>query len=153
MSNDNTVPGEPKKLSAKERAARHEELRRRSSQSAIFAECKNPDIAVRWVRKDDPNDISLHEWMGFQIAKEPDPKAERAKRRFNTSVSPREDGTYVLGDVILMEIQKDDYDFFVNEGIERSRQQVDGGKETFRHEAAKLDVPTFERDKAGQFRS
>lgn len=148
MTNESKQPDEPQPMTPEEREARYEELRRRSQISQIFAECRNPNIAVRWVRKDDPNDIALHEWMGFRIAKD-NPRVAKEKRRFNTAIPPKEDGTYVLGDVILMEIPKDDYDFFVNEGIQRSRELVDGGKKAFVSEANKLGVPTFQRDQVG----
>ena len=137
----------PVPLTPEERERRYEELRQRSANSRIYVEPRDPNIAVRWVRND-PHDISLHEWMGFKFAKD-NPKLPKEQRRFQTTVQLREDGTYILGDVILMEIARDDYEFYINEGIQRSRDLVHAGKRAFRTEAAKLDVPTFERDKAG----
>ena|SRR5215831_13665414 len=141
---------EPRTLTPEERVARYEELRRRSAMSRIFAEARNPAIAVRWVRKDDPNDLALHEWWGFIIAKEPNPKAPKEKRRFNTAIPPREDGTYVCGDVILMEIAKDDYDFYLNQNRAMANSMIDNGQKAFRDEAEKLEVATFMRDKTGR---
>ena len=140
---------EPRILTPEERALRYEELRRRQLNSRIFAEARNPAIAVRWVRKDDPNDIALHEWWGFIIAKEPNPKAPKDKRRFHTAIPPREDGTYICGDVILMEIAKDDYDFYLNQNRATANEMIPQGQRAFREEAAKLDVVTYARDKSG----
>lgn len=132
-----------------ERLARYEELRKRQRMSRIFAECKDKSIAVRWVRKDDAVDISHHEWMGFRIAKEPNPTATPEERRFHTAVPCQPDGTYVIGDVILMEILADDYEFFIEEGANRATALMNAGKSGFIGEAQKLNVPVLERDKAG----
>lgn len=145
----NEKPAQPTPtLTPEERERRYEELRRRQEIPRTFAECRDPSIEVRWVRKDDANDISLHEWLGFKIAKD-NAKLPKDKRRFNTAIPPNEDGHYVCGDVILMEIPKDDYDFYLAEGVRRSTASVDGGKKVFIDEAKKREVPVFIRDKAG----
>jgi len=141
---------EPRLLTPEERAARYEELRKRSAISRIYAKARNPAIEVRWVRKDDLNDIALHEYWGFKIAREPNPKAPKEKRRFDTAVPPRDDGTYVCGDVILMEIAKDDYDFYLNQNRAIANSMISDGQRAFRDEAEKLDVATYVRDKSGR---
>lgn len=148
-ANDDPVVPTTKPLTDEQRAKRYDELRRRQQMSRIFAQCNNPDISVRWVRKDDSNDISYHEWMGFKVAVEPDPNAPKDKRRFNTAVPCNEEGKYVVGDVILMEIPRDDYEFYLSECTKRSTEMVDAGKDNFITEAQRMDVPVFERDKAG----
>ena len=137
-------------LEPEERARRYEELRRRTMMSRIYAKCKNPAIEVRWIRKDDPNDIALHEHWGFSVAKEPNPKAPKEKRRFDTAIPPREDGTYICGDVILYEIAKDDYDFYLNQNRATANALIEHGQRVFRDEASKLEVQTFVRDKSGR---
>jgi hypothetical protein len=147
MANESKTPAP---LSAEERQSRYDELRRRAATSRIFAEARDKSLAVRWVRQHDATDISYHQWLGFSFAKEPDPKASRDKRLYNTAIEPDPDGCYRLGDVILMVINKDDYDFYCNENVELSRKMVDNGKKSFRDDARKLDVPTFERDQHGR---
>src|SRR5262252_3048136 len=137
-------------LTPEQRAARYEELRRRAALSKIYARCNNPEIEVRWIRKDDPTDIAYHEWMGFTVATEPDPEAPRAKRRFDTAIPPRLDGTYICGDVILYEVPKDVYDFHLNQNRAIANSMISDGQKAFRDEAEKLEVATFMRDKTGR---
>lgn len=150
-----------KPMTDEERKKRYAELRGRMEMSRIYVEPPK-GVAVRWVRKDDSIDISKHEWMGFRIVVD-DPKLPALKqsespgtsgrRRFRTAIPCNADGTYVIGDVILMEIPAEDYEFFLSEGVARSRALVDAGKKNFLAEAEKLDVPAFERDKAGNIKS
>jgi hypothetical protein len=55
----------------------------------------------------------------------------------------KEDGTFQLGDLILMEIDSDSYDYYLQDNIERSDALVRAAKEEFQAEAAKKGVPTF----------
>lgn len=151
----------PKPMTAEERERRYAELRGRMQMSRIFVE-PPAGIAVRWVRKDDPVDISTHKWMGFEhvvedialpALKEGERPGMPGRRRFRTAVPANADGTYTVGDVILMEIAEDDYEFYIQEGVNRSRSLVDAGKENFLSEAEKHDVPVFERDKAGNIKT
>jgi hypothetical protein len=144
MANDDQ-PQDVLPMTSEERSRRYERMRRRSQESAIFARPRDPNVYVRWVR-DDKHDVSRHRHMGFRIVKE-NPKLAEDKRRIDTVVELGEDGTYRTGDVVLMEIAKDDYDYLLQEAVQRSRDQVDVGKETFRSEAEKLEVPTFERER------
>jgi hypothetical protein len=134
-------------LTDEERQRRYETLRRKSSLSAIHAEHRNPGLKVRWVR-DDKFDVAFHKHMGFEFCKD-NPKTPEAQRQIDTVVAISDDGMYRTGDVILMQINRDDYEFYQRENVRRSREMVDAGKKTFRSEAQKMDVPTFERDKAG----
>jgi hypothetical protein len=102
------------------------------SRSPIWVECKDPEVSVRWVRKDDPNDITFHQTRFFKIVQE-DMKPG-AERRFNTALPPQPDGTYVHGDVILMECATDDYEFLLERNLELSRQQMSAGKARFKQQ-------------------
>lgn len=138
------------RLTPEERAARWAELRARPLMSGIYARCKNPNVYCKWVRKDDPNDIAYHETMGFRTVVD-DPKKPREARRYTTAMPCNGEGKYINGDVILMECPRDDYEFYVHEGTELSRMQLNSGKDRFINEAARQDVPAFERDlKTGQ---
>lgn len=144
---DNTPTLDPKPMTPEERERRYEELSRMSELSAIWVRPRNPEIAVRWVRNES-RDIALHKTQGFRIVAE-DPKLPESKRRFETMIPPNEDGNYVYGDVILMEAARMDYEFFIEQGLKRSRLQMDQGKQSFIEESRKRGVPTFERDKMG----
>jgi hypothetical protein len=139
---------EAPKLTEEERAARYKELRERLAVSRIYVR-PPAGIVCRWVRRDDANDISYHEWLGFVVAKD-DPKEAKHKRRFQTAVPIKEDGTYIVGDVILMEIDQDTYEFFLAERLRMANAAPAAAKTGFKEQAAQKQVPTFERNRAGQ---
>jgi len=142
-------PLTPPTLTPEEREKRYAELREKAARSRIHAVCRDPNIHVRWVRNE-PNDLSLHEWMEYKIAREPRPKAPKDQRRFDTAIPPNDDGTYIIGDVILMECPRDALEFYLNEAYGLSEKMAGAAQKVFRHEAEKLDVPTFVRDKSGR---
>jgi hypothetical protein len=133
-------------MSKDERAAKYADMRRRLSQSRI-AVTPPPGRACRWARRDDQNDISLHEWWGFTISREPDITVPPEKRRFKTGLNPQADGSYVLGDVILMDIDEEMYEMYKEEAVERGRAQAGMSKEAFKNKAAETGVPTFDRSR------
>lgn len=135
-------------LTPEERARRYAELRQKSALGAIYARHRDPNMYVRWVR-DDRRDIAIHKHLGFVFATD-DPRASEEKRRIDTTVELEKDGFYRTGDVILMEIDRDAYEFYCQESVERSKAQRNVGKESFLHEAAKLDIDTFELEKRGK---
>lgn len=147
---DEIKSNEPTPMTDEQRKLRWAELRNRPLRSPIYARCRNADIYVRWVRKDDPNDISFHEGMGFKIAVEPNPKAPADKRRFDSATPPNAEGKYVNGDVILMEGPRVDYDFYCNEAVELSRKRLNSGKDRFMTDARRYGVTAFQRNKDGQ---
>lgn len=138
------------KIAREKKEARFAELRSRVEKSAIFAECKDRSIATRWVRKDDPTDIANHERMGFKIVREPNPKAPLSERRFDTTIPCNAEGIYVYGDVILMEIPRDDYDFYVNEGVELSKRRLESGKARFLATTKRQGMRSVHVDDAGR---
>ncbi len=142
-----TQPASTSRLSPEERARRYDELRRKSELSPIYARHRDPDMYVRWAR-DDKRDIATHKHLGFTFAKD-NPKTPEEKRTIDTVVDISEDGMYRMGDVILMQIDRDAYEFYNAENVRRSREMVNTGKKVFREEAAKMRVPTFERDEFG----
>lgn len=141
---------EPKPLTDAERKARWAELRNRPLRSSIYARCWNKDIYVRWVRKDDPNDISFHQGMGFKIVVEHPMPNTPNKRRFDSATPPNDEGHYVNGDVILMEAPKVDYDFYCNEAVELSRRRLEDGKDRFMNDARRMGITAFNKNKQGQ---
>jgi|SRR5215831_1153054 len=131
-------------ITPEERAKRYEELRRRSMLSAIFAQHRNPDMVVRWVR-DDNHDIARHKHLGFVFAKD-NPKVPEDKRLIDTVVGISDDGFYRTGDVILMQIDREAYDFYLAENVRRSREMMTSGKSNFKDSARRQHVPTFDRE-------
>lgn len=140
----------PKRMTDEERTARWAMLREQASRSKIYAKCKDPNIACRWVRKSDGGDIATHEWMGFKVVTENMKKPGKEDRRFDTAIPPDSEGHYVLGDVILMECLQDDYDFYVADGVRKSQEAVNAGKTSFADSASDKGFPAFERDQSGR---
>ncbi len=92
------------------------------------------------------NELGRLEYLGFVIVRD-NPKQPAWKAN-----GSREDGTYIVGDVILMEIDSEIYDFLLNENVERSTQMIEGASSGFKDEAARQNVPTFDvtRPKGGR---
>ncbi len=129
-------------LSPEEKKQRFAELRERLGKSRIQAvPPPGSNLVGYWARKDDPGELSRLEYFGYVIVHD-DPKAPKWK-----ASGLKEDGTYVLGDVILMSIDQDIYDFLQERNQEQSQALMAGAKENFKQEAMKSDVPVFERTK------
>jgi hypothetical protein len=134
-----------KPLTDEERRARYEFLRRRSMLSPIYAIHRNPDWVVRWVFNGKiQSEITTHLHLGFEFATD-DPTVEASERQIDTVVPISDDGFYRTGDVILMQIPKIDYDFYLSENVRQSRLMVDQGKEGFKEEAKRIKLPTGKR--------
>lgn len=134
-----SAPKVMKDLTPEERSARYEEIRRRMRESRIKV-TGDPNKKYYWARKDDTHEMSRLGWMGYEVVHD-DPKSPRI-----TATGLREDGTYVIGDVILMHIDKELDEFFDQENARRARELVEGAKANFVSDAHKEGVPTFERD-------
>lgn len=135
-------------MTDEERRRRYDELRKRSALSRIYARHRDPDMYVRWAR-DDKHDIALHKHLGFEMVREPNPKAPESRRIVETVVPMSEDGMYRTGDVILMQIPRVDYEFYAEENAKESRRMLNAGKEGFKHNAKLHGIPVFERDSSG----
>jgi hypothetical protein len=127
-------------LTLEERRQRYVDLRARMGRS--MTEVTPPaGKAGYWARKDDANEMGRLEYIGFIIVHD-DPKQPIWKAN-----GAKEDGTYIIGDVILMEIDAETYEFLLNENVERGRQMIEGASESFKSEAARQGVPTFDVSK------
>jgi len=129
-------------LSEAQRQALFASLRERMSRSPL-AVTPPSGVSAYWARKDDMQELSRLDLLGFKVVKE----ADRQNLRFKAN-GLKEDGTYVLGDVILLEIPTEMYEFYKQEIQERSRRLAEGGRADFLNEAQKAGVPTFEVSKA-----
>jgi len=95
-------------------------------------------ITPYWARKDDTSELARLDYLGFRVVKE----VPGQERRFQAQ-GYREDGTYVMGDVILMEIPEADYLFYLQENSERAANMFQAQKEKFIEDAEKVGAPTF----------
>jgi hypothetical protein len=85
-------------------------------------------------------------WLGFSIVHD-DPK-----NRAWQANGAKEDGTYVIGDVILMEIDRETYEFIQGEYIQTHEAMLKNTKATFISDAEAAGVPAFEVAKRGASR-
>jgi hypothetical protein len=135
-----SAPATTEALTPEARRQRYAELRARMGRQ--MTEVTAPaGKSGYWARKDDLAEMGRLEYLGFKIVKD-NPKQPAWKAN-----GAREDGTYIIGDVILLEIDSDLYEFLLNENIERGRQAVEGASESFKIEAARQNVPTFDVSK------
>ena len=123
------------------RKALYEKLRERMRKSPLQVTAPS-GITPYWARRDDMTEMSRLDMLGFRVVHD-DPK----KPRF-TANGLKADGTYQLGDVILMEIETQIYEFYFQETQERARMLVEGIRPAFKEEAGRLAVPTFDVNKA-----
>jgi hypothetical protein len=132
-------------MTPEEREKKYEELRRRANGlSKNKAEHRNPDMVVRWVHIGN-QDQSYHVGLGFKVVQE-NPKTPLERRKVDTMIPISEDGMYRNGDVILMEIDRATYEFYLEENARLSRLQINSGKENFKDAARRQRVPSFDRD-------
>jgi hypothetical protein len=129
------------KLTKEQRRQRFLELSQRMGKSNL-AVTPPAGKAGYWARKGDHKgdeaEMSRLEGLGFSIVHD-DPKNPAWK-----AGGAREDGTYVVGDVILMEIDADLYQDYLDFNAERGHQLFAGAADAFRASAQEHDVPTFE---------
>lgn len=137
-------PNSPEALAA--RKARYELLRKKLGR---------PKLEVRGVKGvhyfwadsvRDQGEIIRLSSVGYSITREPNAKeilAGKAKPQVEAN-GLCEDGTYKIGDVILMQCPEEVYEFLELDKSERHEDMVRGVSETFKANAEELGVPTFE---------
>jgi hypothetical protein len=120
------------------------EVRRRMKSSALTVVAP-PGWKYRWARHTDSQDIARLEFKGYRVVHE-NPKSPRYK----TAVRLRDDGTYIVGDVILMEVPEEVWQFLREDEKERADKMVEGATEDFVNQTLSQEVPVFERDENGR---
>lgn len=128
-----------KDMTPEERERWYAGMRTRMGRSLIQVN-GDPNKHYYWARKNDPAEMARLEWLGHEIVHD-DPKAPRIK-----AAGLQQDGTYVLGDVILMQIDAEINEFLDMENARRARELIEGAKNDFVADAKSKEVPTFERD-------
>jgi len=119
------------------RARKYEALRQKMSRSRLSVK-PPPGKTGYWARKDDEGELSRLDYLGFKIVHD-DPKSPKWQAN-----GFKQDGTYQIGDVVLLECDSDVYEFLLDENQRQADQLVSGAKESFLGEAEKYGVPTFE---------
>lgn len=134
-------------LTAAERKKRFDELRTKLGKSKLEVK-GDPGTHYFWADKGDDGERIRLESIGYWIVREPNAKAVlkgEAKPKI-TANGLHEDGTYRVGDVLLMACSQDLYDLQLLENDERMREDQTSIRQNFRLEAEKQGVPTFETD-------
>lgn len=136
-----SAPASAVELTPEQRRQRYDELRTRMGKQ--MTEVTPPaGKSGYWARTNDAAEMGRLEYLGFKIVKD-DPSHPAWKAN-----GAKEDGTYIIGDVILMEIDADLYEFLLNENVERGREMIEGASESFKLEAQRQGVPTFDVSKS-----
>jgi hypothetical protein len=91
-----------------------------------------------WARKNDTSEMARLDYLGFRVVRE----VPGVPHRYEAQ-GFRDDGTYVMGDVILMEIRTEDYQFFLNENSVRAEGMSEAAKAKFLADAERAGAPTF----------
>lgn len=136
-------------LTAEQRARRYKELRERIGKPRLEV-VGDPTKHYFWGPRGDSNELDRLDLMGYQIVREPNVAevlAGKAKPKIQAA-GLREDGTYSLGDVILLQCDMETYEFLLLENEERSNTQQQSAIANFKTESEKQGVPTFDVDKS-----
>lgn len=137
-------PNSPEALAA--RKQRYAVLRKKLGRPKLEVRGK-PGIHYFWADNvRDQGEIIRLSGVGYSICREP-----KAKEVLAGTAKPEieanglcEDGTYKIGDVILMQCPEEVYEFLELDKSERHEDLVHGVSETFKANAQDLGVPTFE---------
>jgi hypothetical protein len=133
-------------LSPEAKRQRYAEMRSRLGRSKIEVKCPEGIQAI-WALKMNEYEMARMDWLGFKTVVE-DMKPG-AKKRFDAA-GLRADGTYCLGDVILMEIDSETYALQKEIELDSFAEFRDGIPQEFQTNAAEQKVPTFEITEKGE---
>ncbi len=130
-------PGPAKPLTYEERKHLLANIRNSMGRSRLVV--KGPsDMRPYWARLNDMEEMSRLESLGFRVVVD-----DHKKPRYKAS-GLRQDGTYILGDVILMEVPIEVYNILEEENLKTARDLVASAKDSFKNEAERRGVPVFE---------
>jgi hypothetical protein len=123
-------------LTPEQRRQRYAELRARAGRSLLETEAPAGKTGY-WARREDKLEMYRLKTIGFEIVHDnPTSPAWKAG-------GLQSDGTYVVGDVILMEIDTELYEMYKQDNVDRSNAMMDVRK-AFHEKGAEQGVPTFE---------
>lgn len=142
-----TAPAATAKLMTPEqRKARYAEMRSRLGRSKIKVVAPE-GVTPFWGLKDNPYERARIDWLGFKLVKED--MSPNAKRRFEAA-GLQADGTYVLGDVTLFEIDTETFEMQKQIELDDFDALRSNIAEEFKAQGMKNDVPVFEVDEKTQ---
>ena len=124
-------------LTLEEKKIRFAELRKHMGRSQIEVIPPAGKTGL-WARKDDTRELGRLEWLGYHIVHD-DPK--KPAWRAN---GLQQDGTYIVGDVILLEVDSWIYEMLQQEYQDQSESQRTNAKATFKDDAERAGTPVFE---------
>jgi hypothetical protein len=129
------APAQP--LTLEEKKRRFAELRKTMGKSQIEVTPPAGKVGY-WARKGDTREIGRLEWLGYHVVHDdPVKPAWRAN-------GMQADGTYIIGDVILLEIDGWIYDMLQEEYRDMAEAQRTNAKSTFKDDAERAGAPVFE---------
>lgn len=135
-------------LSQEEKRKRYE-LYRSQSKASRFAVVGNPNHHYLWAPRDDGSEMTRLDMEGYWIVREKEPEkvlAGSAKPSIKAG-GLRQDGTYVIGDVILTACELEVYEFHLLSVSDNHDELLRSAKENFVTEAEKAGVPVFQFSK------
>lgn len=131
-------------MTPQERKRRLEELRIALGKNRLEVKGK-AGLHYTFQDKGDTKVITWLESLGYWIVREPEPdKVLKGTKKAEIEASGLQpDGTYIIGDVILMACPQDVWELIQLDIEERMTALATGAEENFRQEAEKHGVPTF----------
>jgi hypothetical protein len=138
-------------LDEKAKRQRYLELRAKMGTSRLAVK-GDPNMHYFWAANDGAGDhaeMMRLEGLGYSLVREPDAEAVMAgtKKPRVQANGLRQDGTYVVGDVILTQCSMETYEFIMLANSERHEELARGAQRDFQAEAASHAVPVFEHIK------
>lgn len=132
----------PEEIALNQKRELYAKLRERMSLSKLEAKYMGPgpQFTPYWARKEDEAELARLDLLGFRIVRE---SADKTSPKRWKAQGFRADGTYIMGDVILMEIPSEEYEFYINANNERAAGQAEAAKAKFIEDAEKQGAPTF----------
>lgn len=132
-----SAPQSSTPLTMEQKRQRFAELRQRMGRSQI--EVTPPaGKSGYWAPLDDTRELGRLNWLGFNVVHD-DPKAPAWQAN-----GLKDDGTYVVGDVILMEIDSWIYEMLQQEYVDVNEAQRKNAPRVFKDEAERQGSPVFE---------
>jgi len=135
-------------MSKEERARRYKELRERMGASRLKVVGK-PGIHYFWGPHEDSGEMARLDMIGYSIVREPN-----AEQVLEGKVDPqikaaglRQDGTYVIGDVMLMQCPEELYEMILLDSEQRHQEMVQGAVTDFLVSAEQNGAPVIEVNK------
>lgn len=132
------VPPTPlTQLTPEQRSELYKRLRERMTTSKLAVE-PPPGMTAYWARKEDVSELARLDVLGFRVVREVEGQPKRYKAQ-----GARADGTYVMGDVILLEIPSEEWFFYQAENNVRATNMSKAAQAKLREDLEKVGAPTF----------